>query len=160
MLPTISWKHFFLNILLVLNRGFVKNIFNGVIVEVFYLALIGNNGKIIACHKIAEGNAVEINMTPRKVANLVMKSNVHNVIIAHNHPRGPATPSKADDAFTEGLALSLAVAEAKLLDHIIIGEKGDYYSYKQNAQIEKFLETAKKMFQAKGVSQYFTSYDD
>ena len=42
------------------------------------------------------------------------------VILAHNHPAGSATPSRADRETTRYLDNALALMEIRLLDHFIV----------------------------------------
>ena len=140
------------------TEDFFRNVFKGKIVEELYVALVDSNNKLIACKKVAEGNAVEVLTSPRIVSQLVVKHNAHNVIIAHNHPRGTATPSKADIEFTESLIMSLAVTEVKLLDHIIIGEKGEIYSFKRNGNLDERTAEILKLFNFNKLSMSFAKY--
>ena len=75
----------------------------------------------------------------------------HYVIIAHNHPSGSLTPSKADDETTAQLNLLCAVHGVSLVDHYIVA--GDsIYSYhtsgrlkyiKNNYNLQDILSNAK-----------------
>ena len=42
-------------------------------------------------------------------------------MFAHNHPCGVAEPSKADEYVTQALCKALALVDAKVLDHFIVG---------------------------------------
>ena len=44
-----------------------------------------------------------------------------SVILAHNHPSGGITPSKADHALTNTLMAALALVDVRVFDHIIVG---------------------------------------
>lgn len=45
-------------------------------------------------------------------------------MVAHNHPSGDPTPSKADFAFTERLVALAQIAEVRFLDHLVLGDAG------------------------------------
>jgi len=139
---------------------FFKNIFKGKVNEELYVALLAPNNKLLACVKVREGNSIEIKASPRDISNIILKHKAHNIIVAHNHPKGTAMPSSEDDLFTEGLAMSLALTQVKLLDHIIIGERGDCYSYKQYDKIREYLKSISHLFENKGVAQKFASYGE
>ena len=49
------------------------------------------------------------------------KRNANAIIVAHNHPSGDLTPSKADIAATAKLREAADLLGVKLLDHIILG---------------------------------------
>ena len=42
------------------------------------------------------------------------------MILAHNHPSGNATPSRADEALTQTLKAACALVDVRVLDHIIV----------------------------------------
>ncbi|OUK98207.1 hypothetical protein BZL69_06475 [Escherichia coli] len=49
---------------------------------------------------------------------------IHNaaaVVLAHNHPSGEVTPSKADRLITERLVQALALVDIRVPDHLIVG---------------------------------------
>ena len=140
------------------NFDYFKNVFKGKIVEEFYVALLAPNGRLVSCHKVGEGNAVEVKLATRSIAKLILDNKVHNVIIAHNHPRGDASPSEADDALTEALTISLAVTQSKLLDHIIIGEGDTFYSYRLDKKMEHYWNMVKGAYSDPKVAQKFVKY--
>jgi len=51
----------------------------------------------------------------------------HALLLAHNHPSGNATPSRADLDATRALADLARPLEIRLLDHLIFGDR-DYRS--------------------------------
>lgn len=53
--------------------------------------------------------------------------NCASLILAHNHPSGDATPSKADISMTEDLVAAGRLLDIAVLDHIIIGH-GEWVS--------------------------------
>ena len=57
-------------------------------------------------------------------------SNAVNIILFHNHPSGDPTPSRKDEETTKKVR-----EVGELLDHIIIGRNGAYYSFIENNRI-------------------------
>ena len=57
------------------------------------------------------------------------------VVLFHNHPLGRTEPSKPDIATTKELNSGFASLGIMLLDHIIIGKDGDYFSFLENDMI-------------------------
>ena len=57
---------------------------------------------------------------PREVVKEALQHNAAAVILAHNHPSGSATPSKADEALTHTLKAALALVDVRVLDHIVV----------------------------------------
>ncbi len=57
------------------------------------------------------------------------KADAKAIIVAHNHPSGDLTPSKADRVFTAALAeMCEKLGNIQLLDHLIIGGNGNFRS--------------------------------
>ena len=53
----------------------------------------------------------------------------------HNHPTGSVEPSPEDVALTRSLASAGVLVNIDVLDHIIVGDQGRYYSFKQMGQL-------------------------
>ncbi len=48
------------------------------------------------------------------------------IVLAHNHPTGPALPSAEDDKFTAQMQVICSMNKIRLYDHIIVGREGTY----------------------------------
>ena len=60
----------------------------------------------------------------REIARDVLNLDARLVLMAHNHPRGPADASEDDLAVTARLARTLDAIGARLVDHLILGADG------------------------------------
>ena len=60
------------------------------------------------------------------------------VILFHNHPSGNATPSAADRKMTKKLKDALELLEVRLVDHIIVTDNNEMYSFAE----EKVMQAA------------------
>ena len=67
--------------------------------------------------------------SPREVFRRAVMKGVKAVIVAHNHPTGDPRPSPKDRSITKKLCKGGQVLEIPLLDHVIVGEQGRYYSF-------------------------------
>lgn len=57
------------------------------------------------------------------------KADAKAIIVAHNHPSGDLTPSKADRVFTAALAeMCEKLGNIQLLDHLIVRGDGNFLS--------------------------------
>ena len=63
---------------------------------------------------------------PTKVAIL---ANTASIICGHNHPSGDCQPSREDRALTTRLVEGGKLLGISILDHIIIGGEGQYFSF-------------------------------
>ena len=75
-------------------------------------------------------NAVMI--SPRDIVAKALENNASGIIMAHNHPSGDTTPSKADIEMTRQVARALKSVCIKLEDHLIISPTG-HYSIREKA---------------------------
>lgn len=72
------------------------------------------------------GTLNSVAISPAEIARKVLLYNAKSIIIAHNHPSGDCTPSKADIEITFALKESLKTIDAKLIDHIVISKRGHF----------------------------------
>ncbi|WFA09518.1 JAB domain-containing protein [Tissierella sp. Yu-01] len=68
---------------------------------------------------------------PREMFKVAILSNANSIIISHNHPSGDTRPSNEDIKITERLAEIGNLMGIPIIDHIIAGEDGGYYSFKE-----------------------------
>lgn len=91
--------------------------------EVFACVFLNNQNQVLAFEEIFKGTLSEVNVYPREVIKRCLAHNAAKIILAHNHPSGNPTPSRADRELTRVLQESLNLLEIKLLDHIVVGQK-------------------------------------
>lgn len=96
--------------------------FVGRTIETVMLAALDNKNKIISCNIIAEGDNNRANISRRKVMEEAIRVGATRVVLAHNHPRGFAVPSKEDIYLTEEIYSLLKSVGIELVDHIIFAE--------------------------------------
>lgn len=65
---------------------------------------------------------------PREVFRFAIMKGVHSIILVHNHPSSTVSPSKEDESITQQLVQSGEILGIKVLDHVIVGGTGGYYS--------------------------------
>ena len=70
---------------------------------------------------------------PREIIKSVILSNAASVMLFHNHPTGNLMPSEEDIALTDRMAKICGLLGTPLVDHIIIGNDGRYYSFRENS---------------------------
>ncbi|MGE9943120.1 JAB domain-containing protein [Bariatricus sp. SGI.161] len=76
---------------------------------------------------------------PREIFKHAVLSNALGVFIIHNHPSGDVTPSTEDRLVTERLENAGKILGIKVLDHIILGEYGTFYSLAEEKRREMEL---------------------
>jgi len=73
---------------------------------------------------------------PREIAKYALLAGAANVVLIHNHPSGDPATSPEDKHLTSVIENALALLDIGLLDHIIIGIDGKYFSYTETGLLK------------------------
>jgi DNA repair protein RadC len=87
-------------------------------VRVLYL---DHRNRLLADEAQGNGTAVAAPLYPVAVARRAVQLDAKAVILAHNHPSGDPTPSRADVETTRAVQRALTALEIQLHDHVIVG---------------------------------------
>lgn len=87
----------------------------------------------------SSNNANTILVTPKQIVTEAVQYNASGVMLFHCHVKGTTQPSNDDNDFTEKLFVTLSGINVALIDHIILGEDEDYYSYFENKRLQYLL---------------------
>ncbi len=93
--------------------------------EVFVVLFLDSQNRVIASEEMFRGTLTQTSVYPREVVKRALELNAAAVILAHNHPSGSVEPSRADEALTQTLRASLALVDARVLDHFIVAGNGN-----------------------------------
>ena len=100
-------------------------------VEMFAVACLSARNRILAWHIVSRGTRAS---TPISIPDVFVPACVTpgtvSLLVAHNHPSGDPSPSADDVALTARLESAAAVLDFSLLDHLIVGEDQQYYSFR------------------------------
>ncbi len=107
---------------------YITKLFLDKLVETLYIICLNTQHCVIHTEVMSEGNYVETPLYPRKFIDAALKVGAVKVIIAHNHPSGDISPSKADINATTALKEAFKAVEIDLIDHIIVGGP-KFYSF-------------------------------
>lgn len=89
-----------------------------------------NQPTLISTVSVGSLNASIVN--PREIFKVAILSNSKSIILAHNHPSGDPSPSAEDIDITRRLGDAGEIVDIRILDHIIIGREGTFFSFKEN----------------------------
>lgn len=92
--------------------------------EVFCCVYLDTRHRVVSCEDLFVGTVDGATVHPREVVKRALALNAAAVIAAHNHPSGVAEPSRADELLTRRLKDALALVDIRLLDHLVIGDRG------------------------------------
>ena len=104
--------------------------------------LLNRDNKITSFLEASVGGSEKCVIDRRLVALTANGVLAHSVVLVHNHPFGNCLPGISDINETGGLKKALDLFNINLLDHIIIGEDGSYYSF-ADERVSSFINNAK-----------------
>lgn len=88
--------------------------------EVFAVLFLDSQHRLIAFEELFRGTVAQTSVYPREVVLRALHHGAAAVILAHNHPSGNTTPSRADQALTTTLKAALDLLDIRVLDHMIV----------------------------------------
>ncbi len=103
--------------------------------EKFCVLHVSARNKILAFEVVSVGSLTASIVEPREVFKSAIVKNAVALIFVHNHPSGETSPSQADKDVTKALQEGGRTLNMKILDHIIIGHDGEYYSFADSGLI-------------------------
>ncbi|WP_295338601.1 DNA repair protein RadC [Flavobacterium sp.] len=96
--------------------------------EEFWVLYLNNANKVIHKAQLSKGGITGTVVDVRLIFKLALEHNATSIILSHNHPSGKLVASEADREITKKLTFAGEQLDIKVLDHIIITEKG-YLSF-------------------------------
>ena len=101
--------------------------FIGITNEIVYIICLDSCHRLISCSKISEGIENQASVSIKKIVEEAIKTRSTEIMIAHNHPKSLALPSRQDVVFTRNLKDILKAMSIDLVDHLVFDNRG-YFS--------------------------------
>jgi DNA repair protein RadC len=98
--------------------------FVGLTLEVLRVAHLDQQRNLIAMRGFRSGNCDSIEFPIRRIVSDALELQTHSLIVAHNHPSGDASPSRADLAATRTLIDATRPLGIAVYDHLIFTDNG------------------------------------
>lgn len=98
--------------------------------EQVWVLMLDARHRPLACETVAVGTLNSSRLTPRDVLSPVLRIGAAAFVVAHNHPSGDPSPSRADRVVTEALRSAAALLALPMLDHIIVSARG-HHSFRE-----------------------------
>lgn len=89
--------------------------------EEVWVLMLDTRHRPISRETVAVGGLNSSRLTPRDVLAPALRCGAAAFVVAHNHPSGEPSPSRADRTVTEALRGAAALVGVPMLDHIILG---------------------------------------
>jgi len=97
--------------------------------EHFTIICLNRNNKIITYKTLFTGGLHSTIVEAKIAFKLALESNSSAIILVHNHPSGNIKPSQSDIDLTKKINSFGKMIDLPVLDHIIINEENDYFSF-------------------------------
>lgn len=89
-------------------------------VEIFYVLYFNISGHLIHDAPISHGNLTSCEAHGRPIIQAALDVGAAMVVLAHNHPSGDPTPSRADIAITRRIHDACRHLDIRVFDHLVI----------------------------------------
>ena len=104
----------------------------GETVEVFAVACLSTQHRLLAWHVLSRGTRSSTPISlPDVFVPACLTPGTTALLVVHNHPSGDPTPSPDDARLTLRLAQAADILDMPLLDHLIVGDAGRYFSFRE-----------------------------
>lgn len=100
--------------------------------EEFWVILMHKNHRVIDKRLIGRGGYDAVLVDVRMIIKCAMEFNAVSIAVVHNHPSGNEQPSKSDTELTMKLKDACELCNIALIDHVVIGNRLNYFSYFDN----------------------------
>jgi len=108
------------------THAFLKRCLRDKKYETFVGLFLDSQHRVLAYEELFHGTINSASVHPRPIIDRVLKLNAAAVILAHNHPSGISDASIEDIAATDRMRQALDLVDARLLDHLVIGDNEVY----------------------------------
>jgi len=104
-------------------------------VEIFALLTLDSKHMVTGYAEISRGTISSSLVHPREVFGPALRMGAASILVAHNHPSGDPKPSPEDRDVTRRLVEAGKLLGVLIVDHIIIGAEGRFYSFNEHGGI-------------------------
>ena len=103
--------------------------------EHFVILLLDTKNRVIASPTVSVGTLTSSLVHPREVFKPAVRVSAASMVLVHNHPSGDPKPSEDDLSVTKRLKNAGDIFGIEVLDHVIIGDAGRFFSMKEKGQL-------------------------
>ena len=93
--------------------------------EEFRILFLDRKNVLIADEAQGRGTVDHVPVYPREISKRALDLNASAIILAHNHPSGDPTPSRADIEMTKQIVAAAKPLGVTVHDHVIIAREAD-----------------------------------
>ena len=108
-------------------------------VEVLDFYFLDKAREIIGRRRFSAMDPDRVPVAPDQLTELILKSGAAGIVMVHNHPNQPSSPSKSDTTLTGQCQWLCGFHNILFCDHVICGNDG-IFSYYQSGMLREFSE--------------------
>jgi DNA repair protein RadC len=97
--------------------------------EHFVILMLDQKNQVIGLHTVSIGSLTASIVHPRETFKAAILANAAAIICGHQHLSGDPQPSQEDRAITQRLKEAGALLGINVLDHLVVGADGRYFSF-------------------------------
>ena len=97
--------------------------------EMFVVAYLNRCNRVLGVYVASKGGITGTVADIRLILGTALKVAATGIIIAHNHPSGNLTPSKADKDLTFKIKEAAQYLDIQVVDHLILTWENEYFSF-------------------------------
>ncbi len=98
--------------------------------EEVWALLLDARHRLLSVEPVVAGSLNSARLLPRDVLTPALRAGAAAIIVAHNHPSGEVSPSRADRLVTSALRDAARLVGLPLLDHLIVTQRA-HYSFRE-----------------------------
>lgn len=103
--------------------------------ESFRIMLLDAAHQVLGIQTVSTGGVASTVVDLKICIQAAVLGNATLVIAMHNHPSGTMRPSENDEKLTARLKRAFESVDISMLDHVIVGGRGEYYSFADNEKL-------------------------
>ena len=103
--------------------------------EEFIILYLNRANMVIGYYKAFQGGVASVIADTKLILSMGLKTLASSIILAHNHPSGRLIPSEQDLRLTQRVKDAGRQVDIELLDHLILGPVGKYYSFADEGKV-------------------------
>ena len=114
--------------------------------EIFVVLFLNAKNVVtnIEMHTIGSFDATAV--YPHQIFRSALLNNASSIICVHNHPSGDPEPSLQDRDITKQITIGSHVIGIRLLDHVVLGDGGRYFSFADAGLIGDYEKESESKF--------------
>jgi len=105
--------------------------------EYLYMISFNIKCKVLGVFQVSHGDVCTSAMGAREIFIRNLLTGATGFVLVHNHPSGDPTPSETDINSTNRIKAASQIMGIDLLDHIIVGENNQYFSFGESGLLSQ-----------------------